>query len=153
MNHNTTSENQIRINDSSYSIKKKGNGFWISWELSDEQQQLIVNNSDFKVKSIMCHMSIWSKIFYEKHKLTTRNVNHNENKMLKNMREKFIDIFLNNDHSVEKAIDKNTGDIIKDRFLLVENTLIGTKNIVYYYIIHYDIKKEKIKIISIYRSK
>lgn len=152
MTNEKTSENTFVINESPYKIKKRKDGFWLFWVLTETQQNKIFSNSDFKISNIYCHMRIWNKIFYDKHRKSSFNSGHNEDIMLRLMREKITDIFTNEINSIEYAYNHNTGMQFANRYVLKENSRVGSKIVTYKYIIVHDKKNEKISIVSIYRS-
>ena len=85
-----------------YVILKKKEGFVINWELNNDQINKINEELNVNISIIDCHMKVWNKIFYEKHKHSTYNVVHNENNMLKNMPKMLTNIFNNNLSYFEK---------------------------------------------------
>ena len=51
-------------------IKSNKEGFWVVWEITKkETKDSFKEYLNLDVNRIKCHLSIWNKIFYEKHKV------------------------------------------------------------------------------------
>lgn len=130
-------------------VKNNKEGFWIVWRINNKETRSIFNDIlGVEIKRIKCHMSIWNKIFYKKHKDAMRRVKHSESFIIKELPEIFIKNF--DRGNLEKH------ESLKDRYYLNDSKIIKTeglndKIICYRYV--FIVKGNDIILISKHRRK
>lgn len=118
--------NRIEIKNKNYLLYKKKNGFNLYWNfINDEFNKEFDKNID----KIECHLKIWTKIFYEKHKKNTFNKDYKEKEILKNLPNKIKKLYEENNYKLYKK--SNT------RIIFEENKIIKDKKILYYFILKF----------------
>ncbi len=140
---------------SNYEIAKKKEGFILRWEVTqnliDSISREFPNFDANNLKYITCHLSIWTKIFYQKHRMSTFNRKHSEDHILKNMCNKLQTILDDDECYLNESKHKSTGDKkYNNRYELYEVYFHGDKRIVYRYVI--SITRNRISIISIHKA-
>ena len=130
-----------------YDVKFEKKGFYISWKISDELGKLLQKKTNINFVYLKCHMSIWTKIFYDKHRQAFTNFSHKESKFIKNIDSKLIDCINKNKIEVEDDNDRKNHYKIK----INEVFKINEKEIIFLYVLGYSKKDENIKIISVHR--
>lgn len=130
-------------------IKSKKDGFWVVWEITKkETKDSFKKYLDLDIQRIKCHLNIWNKIFYEKHKSAMKKTDHKENFLLTELPKIFVKNF-------ERGNLVNH-ETIKNRYYLNDSKIIKTpgledKIICYRYV--FIINEKEIILISKHRRK
>ncbi|CRX36937.1 / / hypothetical protein / 427013:427132 Reverse [Candidatus Hepatoplasma crinochetorum] len=135
-----------------YNVSFKKNGFHIIWNLNEEtillfENKLKINN----LKFIFCHMKIWNKSFYEKHKKDKLNKDYNENEILNNIEKKIKRILIKNDFEVLKNYNESYAEkriILRDTF----KSRDSIKEFQYNLIFSHNINDNKIYMVTLYKK-
>lgn len=141
-----------------YYIKHRKNGFHIIWNLDDETIDLInrklqINN----LKFVCCHMKIWNKAFYEKHKKDKENKYYNEAIVLNNLNKKIQSILKKENFEIirdSKNPDKKKKIILRDIFNYKSKNFEGISRIIQYDIIFaHNMYDDKFYLVTLFRRK
>lgn len=133
-----------------YYVRLKKQGFHIIWNLSEETISLFKEKLEIdNLKFIFCHMQIWNKSFYEKHKNDKLNKDYNENEVLNNIERKLKRILMREDFEIHKNWEGEKRIILKD---IYKHEKIS-KNIQYNFVFSYNNNDDKIYMITLHRKK
>ncbi len=130
-------------------VKSNKEGFWVIWEINrDKTKNTFKKALGVEINRIKCHLTIWNKIFYSKHKGAMKWVDHKENYLLMKLPKIFILNF-------EKG-NLVKHETLKDRYYLNDSKIIKTKDmddkiICYRYV--FVVKDKDIILISKHRRK